>query len=55
MEARPVYRILTIQPGEPHTGERFTIAHDRPEGAISPETSGQVVYLPGEGLEVSMV
>ena len=26
MEARPVYRILTIQPGEPHTGERFTIA-----------------------------
>lgn len=55
MEANPVYRIATIQPGEPHTGESFAISHDRPEGAASPETHGQVVYLPGEGLEVSMV
>ena len=52
---RPVYHIATITAGSAHTGERFTIAHDRPEGAASPETSGQVVYLPGEGLEVSMV
>ena len=52
---RPVYHIATIASGSAHTGERFMIAHDRPEGAASPETSGQVVYLPGEGLEVSMV
>ena len=52
---RPLYHIATIPSGSAHTGERFTIAHDRPEGAASPETSGQVVYLPGEGLEVSMV
>ena len=52
---RPVYHIATITAGRAHTGERFTIAHDRPEGATSPETSGQLVYLPGEGLEVSMV
>ena len=52
---RPIYHIATISPGAAHTGERFTIAHDRPEGAASPETSGQLVYLPGKGLEVSMV
>lgn len=52
---RPVYHIATITAGSAHVGERFTIAHDRPEGAASPETSGQVIYLPGEGLEVSMV
>ena len=52
---RPVYHIATIAAGGAHIGERFAIAHDRPEGAASPETSGQVVYLPGEGLEVSMV
>jgi len=52
---RPLYHIATIPSGSAHTGERLTIAHDRPEGAASPETSGQVVYLPGEGLEVSMV
>ena len=52
---RPVYHIATIASGSAHTGERFAIAHDRPEGAASPETSGQLVYLPGEGLEVSMV
>ena len=46
---RPVYHIATITAGSAHVGERFTIAHDRPEGAASPETSGQVIYLPGEG------
>ncbi len=54
MGKRPVYRIATIAPGAPHTGERFTVSHDRPEGAASPQTFGQVVYLPGEGLEVVM-
>ena len=52
MENKPVYHIATVASGQPHTGEVFTIAHDRPEGAPSPETHGQVVYLPGEGLEV---
>lgn len=52
---RPVYHIVTIASGSAHIGERFAITHDRPEGAASPETHGQLVYLPGEGLEVSMV
>jgi hypothetical protein len=54
MVTKPVYQIATIGSGKPHTGEVFTISHDRPEGAPSPETHGQVVYLPGEGLEVSL-
>jgi hypothetical protein len=54
MERKPVYQIATIASGQPHTGQVFTISHDRPEGAPSPETHGQVVYLPGEGLEVSL-
>ena len=54
MEQRPVYYIKTIASGKPHTGEVFTISHDRPEGAPSPEAHGQVVYLLGEGLEVSL-
>ena len=54
MEQRPLYHIKTISQGNPHTGEVFSVSHDRPEGAPSPETHGQVVYLPGEGLEVSL-
>lgn len=54
MELRPLYHIKSISRGNPHAGEVFTISHDRPEGAPSPETHGQVVYLPGEGLEVSL-
>lgn len=54
MEQRPVYPVATILPGEPHAGEVFTISHDRPEGAASPLTCGQLVYLPGIGLEVVM-
>lgn len=54
MEQRMLYHIETIMPDEPHAGEVFTISHDRPEGAPSPETHGQVVYLPGAGLEVSL-
>ena len=41
-------------PGAPHAGDEFRISHYRPEGATGPETRGQVVYLPGEGLEVSL-
>ena len=55
METRPIYHIATIAGGAAHTGETFTVSHDRPEGAASAQTRGQVVYLPGEGLEVSMV
>lgn len=55
MEQRPVYQIQTIFPGSPHTGETFSLRYDRPEGAPAPQTTGQLVYLPGEGLEVSMV
>ncbi len=55
MEQRPIYHIATILPGTPHAGETFAVSHDRPEGAPSPQTRGQVVYLPGEGLEVSMI
>ena len=54
MEQRPLYHIYTIHPGDAHAGERFVLSHDRPEGAPSPETSGQLVYLPGLGLELSM-
>ncbi|HWQ98877.1 MAG TPA: carbohydrate-binding family 9-like protein [Clostridia bacterium] len=54
MERKPVYQIATIASGQPLTGQVFTISHDRPEGAPSPEMHGQVVYLPGEGLEVSL-
>jgi hypothetical protein len=54
METKPVYQIFTIPSGAVHTGEEFQLSHHRPEGAIAPETRGQVVYLPGEGLEVSM-
>lgn len=54
MAERPLYRIRTIRPGEPHAGEQFIISHLRPEGAPAPETRGQVIYLPNEGLEVSM-
>ena len=54
MAERPLYRIRTIHPGEPHAGEQFIISHSRPEGAPAPETRGQVIYLPNEGLEVSM-
>ena len=54
MEQRPIYRIATILPGQAHAGEAFEILHDRPEGAASPQTRGQLVYLPGEGLEVAM-
>lgn len=54
MEQKQLYHIKTISLGEPHAGETFTISHDRPEGAPSPEMHGQVVYLPGAGLEVSL-
>ena len=49
-----MYHIATIAQGKIHTGEVFTISHDRPEGAPSPLTRGQLVYLPGAGLEVVM-
>jgi len=55
MQEKTIYHITTILPGAPHTGETFDIALNRPEGTASPQTRGQVVYLPGEGLEVSMV
>ncbi|MCE5188549.1 MAG: carbohydrate-binding family 9-like protein [Eubacteriales bacterium] len=54
MPTRPLYHICTILPGEAHTGEPFFITHTRSEGAPVPETRGQVIDLPGEGLEVSM-
>lgn len=54
MAARALYHIQTIHPGEEHTGERFSIENYRYEGALGPETRGQVVYLPQDGLEVSM-
>ncbi|MEZ4628293.1 MAG: hypothetical protein R2912_09520 [Eubacteriales bacterium] len=40
-----LYHIVTILPDKPR-GEVFTISHDLPR-ATSPETHGQVVYLPG--------
>ena len=49
-----MYHIATILSGESHVGEVFTLSHDRPEGAPSPLTRGQLVYLPGAGLEVMM-
>ena len=54
MATRPLYHIHTIRPGEAHIGERFAIEYYRHEGAAGPETRGQVIYLPQEGLEVSM-
>lgn len=54
MEQRPLYHIFTVYAGEAHAGETFEISHDRLEGAASPQTQGQVIWLPGEGLEVSM-
>ena len=49
-----LYRIFTVNEGSAHAGETFAISHDRPEGAASPETTGQLLYLPNRGLEVSM-
>ena len=49
-----MYHIATRSPGVAHTGEVFTLSHDRPEGAPSSLTRGQLVYLPGVGLEVMM-
>jgi hypothetical protein len=54
MAERPLYPVRTIYPGENRTGERFRIGHYRREGALGPETRGQLVYLPRVGLEVSM-
>ncbi len=54
MAERLFYHIQTIYPGEKHTGERFPISNYRCEGAVGPETYGQMVYLPQEGLEISM-
>ncbi|NLI52851.1 MAG: hypothetical protein GX417_00845 [Clostridiales bacterium] len=54
MTQRPLYRIKTIAPGAPHVGVEFRISYYRPEGAIGPDTRGQLLCLPGEGLEVSM-
>jgi len=51
---RPLYCIVTVAAGAPRAGEEFAISHYRPEGAAGPETRGQVVYLPSEGLEVSL-
>lgn len=51
---KPLYHIRTVQKGEAHVGEEFAVTHYRAEGAPGPETRGQVVCLPGEGLEVSM-
>ena len=49
-----MYHVATISQAAVHAGEVFTISHDRPEGAPSPLTRGQLVYLPGAGLEVVM-
>ncbi len=54
MATRPLYKIHTVQLNEPRRGEEFQISSYRPEGAIGPDTRGQVLYLPDEGLEVSM-
>ena len=49
-----LYHIKAISKDSTRAGGVFTISHDRPEGAPSPETHGQIVYLPGAGLEVSL-
>ncbi|MEA4869166.1 MAG: carbohydrate-binding family 9-like protein [Christensenella sp.] len=54
METGAVYQIQTILPGAAHNGEIFRLLYDRPEGAKGPETRGQLVYLQGAGLEISM-
>jgi hypothetical protein len=54
VEQRPFYHIFTVHAGEAREGETFFISHDRPEGAPCPFTRGQVIWLPGVGLEVSM-
>ena len=54
MQTETIYHIQTITPGASHSGASFSLPHDRPEGAKAPETRGQLLYLPGEGLELSM-
>ncbi len=43
-----IYRISTSAP------EQFTISHNRPEGVPAPKTVGQLQYLPGVGIQVTM-
>jgi hypothetical protein len=54
VENGAIYRIQTIAHGAVHSGEVFSLPYNRPEGAKAPETQGQLVYLPCEGLELSM-
>lgn len=54
MENGAIYRIQTIAHGGAHCGEVFSLPYNRPEGAKAPETQGQLIYLPGDGLELSM-
>ncbi len=54
MASKPLYHIRMVYPHSKHDGEVFRVEHYRVEGALGPETRGQVIYLPQEGLEVSM-
>lgn len=54
MATQPLYHIQIVHPGKEHTGNQFSIVHYRFEGALGPETRGQMLYLPNEGLEISM-
>ena len=54
MASKPLYHIRMVYPHSKHDGEVFRVEHYRVEGALGPETRGQVICLPQEGLEVSL-
>lgn len=43
------YHVVTS--GQP---ERFSVTYHRPEGAMAPQTEGEMRYVPGSGFEVTM-